>query len=133
MLTLPEHLDKYSKSTYSINIDAVSLTSASVMIYCNGCGRSFNTRGYTLHVQRTASSACRSAYHEQEVVASLELDAMWSGPSRQRRNNCEEPSNAQETVDNEIEMGDGIGENGGDDDNEYDDDGETSSDEEEGL
>lgn len=97
------------------------------MLYCNGCGRSFNTRGYTLHVQRTANSACHSAYHEQEVVASLELDAML----RQRREyDREEPPNAQEVVDNEIEMDDSIG---GEDSDVYNEDGETSGDEEEGL
>jgi hypothetical protein len=35
------------------------------MVHCAGCHRSFTISGYTLHVQRTGSSACISAYHAQ--------------------------------------------------------------------
>lgn len=35
------------------------------MVHCAGCHRSFSVSGYTLHVQRTGTSACIAAYHAQ--------------------------------------------------------------------
>ncbi len=35
------------------------------MVHCTGCRHNFTVSGYTLHVQRTGSSACKAAYHAQ--------------------------------------------------------------------
>ena len=35
------------------------------MVRCSGCHSDFTVSGYTLHVQRTKSSACIAAYHAQ--------------------------------------------------------------------
>jgi hypothetical protein len=41
------------------------------MVFCSGCHRNFKPSGYTLHIQRSRTSACRAAHHEDMHAAGL--------------------------------------------------------------